>query len=161
MRLFIRKFGMLSIGIWFWGCLGSPPKRATPSYAARTDFSGLADRIRIGDSASWNFRWIEFPRARGESGLGPTDTRLVVLATRKDSTTGNDDSDETTGEIDLPVKIADSLLPPEIVSLGRMDSAAWAVRGTTTRSPFEPKSWYGSGPAIRMGRSILMEFDSH
>lgn len=153
--------------ISFWactfGCSNAAPKVLPVSYAVRTDASGLAERIHLKDSSAWRFRWVEIPRVSGEQRIGPTDSRLLVLATPKVSTLPIkvDSTSKVLGDIELPVNVADSLLPNKFRMLGRRDSTHWNLRDTVRSAPFLPMSWYGEGVALWMGRSILMEFDSH
>ena len=155
-------------GSWVWtgrvdGCRNPAPKVLSVSNSVRTDPAGLAERIQLQDSSSWHFRWIEIPRVPGDQRIGPTDSRILILASRRDSTLqmDADSGSKVHGEIDIPSKVADSLLPYDLWVMGHSDSGQWVVRDTLRRVPFTPMAWYGEGVAVRIGRSLLIEFDSH
>ena len=106
---------------------------------------------------------MEIPRVPGQQRVGPTDSRLFVYATQKDSSIPirAEDPSKSYGEFEIPLDVADSLLPDKFRMLGHRDSTHWILRDTLRPAPFLPMSWYSEGVALRMGRSILMEFDSH
>ncbi len=145
------------------GCQGAVPKVTSASYSVRTDASGLAEKIHIQDTTGWNFRWVEIPRVASPQRIGPTDSRLLVFAARKDSKTPRtlDDQSNFYGEFGIPLEIADSLLPLSVRNAGKRDSPNFLIRDTLRRPPFRPMAWYGEGVAIHIGRYLLMEFDSH
>ncbi len=106
---------------------------------------------------------MEIPRVPGPQRIGPTDSRLLILARRNDSIipAASDDTSKSYGDFEIPLAIADSLFPSTLQKIGKRDSINFVIRDTMRRAAFQPMSLYGKGGAIHIGQYLIMEFYSH
>ncbi|MDB5105357.1 MAG: hypothetical protein JWP91_3046 [Fibrobacteres bacterium] len=124
------------------------------------DTAGLGSKMRL-PAPAVSVRWAEIPRSNPR-GIGPTDTRLFVLAEVTDQ--DRPKWIEAFGEpirrsgFHLPPDVAERLLPPELLAQCPLDSSGRAVPGTLYRPSALAAATYEGAVAAGLGNHLILEF---
>jgi hypothetical protein len=126
------------------------------------DSTGLGAKLIL-PSPLTAVRWAEIPRSNPR-GIGPTDTRLFVLARFAEADWPL--WEKALGDsirrsvFRVPKDVGDGLFPPALRSLCPLDSNGYAVPDPYYRPAALARSLYEANAAARLGGYILMEFAS-
>jgi hypothetical protein len=161
-RHFLSPLALCALA-WLPACSKRQPvesrKEAPMKLQVHEDTAALSRKLRLPSSAS--VRWIEIPRS-DPRGLGPTDTRLFVLAKieEKDWPAWEQalGAPIQRSGFHLPPAIADSLLPADLIALCPLDSNGRNVPSGYFKPSALATSLYSGVAAARLRDRIVMEF---
>jgi len=133
------------------GCGSERPPAAPETLRVHRDTAGLGQVLRLGPTRGWTFRWAGVPLSDPQ-GLGPTD--LVVAAWAVPSVGVAAGSDSTV--LDLPVALADSLLPEALRKTGAVDAQRWSRRCPRVDCPWKSTTWYDEPTCAALGEGVVV-----